>query len=93
MAIFQFFRLNEHKEFNYTPLFYDKEKEEFNERVRKIEEEMGIKKPSGEYQKGIRRGTLRENLHAGKKQNRAGSMRFFIILLILLAAAYLLIFR
>ncbi|MFO7657606.1 MAG: hypothetical protein R6W78_11100 [Bacteroidales bacterium] len=93
MAIFQFFKLDKHKEFNYTPLYYDKEKEEFNERVRRIEEEMGITKSSDGYKPGIKKGTLRENLHSSKRQNRTGSMRFFLILLILLAAAYLLIFR
>ena len=93
MAIFQFFRLNKHKEFNYMPLFYDKEKEEFNERVRRIEEEMGIKKNTQEFKPSIKRGTMREHIQNTRKQKRYSSMRLVFIIILLLALAYLLILR
>ena len=92
MAIFQFFKLNKHKEFNYMPLFYNKEKEEFNERVRRIEEEMGIKN-SNEFKPGIKRGTMREHIQNSRKQKGYSSVRLVAIIILLLALAYLLIFR
>ncbi len=92
MAIYQFFKLNKHKDFNYMPLFYDKDKEEFNERVRRIEEEMGIKN-SPDFKPGIRRGTMREHIQNSRKQSRYSSIRLVAIIIILLALAYLLIFR
>ena len=92
MAIFTFFKLNKHKEFSYTPLFYDKEKEEFNERVNRIKEELGIEN-SIEFKTNIRRGTMRHNVQETKRQNRSSSVRLIIIIVLLLALAYLFLFR
>lgn len=92
MAIFSFFKLNKHKQFEYKPLFYDKDKEEFNERVRRIEEEMGVHKGS-EYKPGIHRGTMRSYLQTAKKENRHGNLRLFLIVIFLLAVAYYLFLK
>lgn len=92
MAIIQFFRLNKAREFNYTPLFYNKEKEEFKERIRRIEEEMGIKNAAG-YNSGIRRGTMREHIQDSRRQKRYSSTRLVAIIIFLLALAYLILFR
>lgn len=92
MALPSFFKLNKHKEFNYVPIFYDKEKEEFNERVRRIEQEMGIKKDV-EFKSSIRRGTMREYIQRSRKQDRYSSLRLIIIFIFLLALVYLILFR
>ena len=92
MALPSFFKLNKHKEFNYVPIFYDKEKEEFNERVRRIEQEMGIKKDV-EFKSSIKRGTMREYIQRSRKQDRYSSFRLIIIFIFLLALVYLILFR
>jgi hypothetical protein len=44
-----FFKIPKHRVFNYKPRYYDAEKEELNERVRKIEDEIKQKNSGGEY--------------------------------------------
>ncbi len=92
MALPSFFRINKHKEFNYNPIFYDKEKDEFEERVRRIEQEMGIKKDI-EFRSSIKRGAMREYIQRSRKQDRYSSLRLVIIFIFLLALAYLILFR
>ncbi len=92
MALPSFFKLNKHKVFNYVPIFYDKKKEEFNERVRRIEQELGIKKDL-EFRSSIKRGAMREYIQRSRKQDRYSSLRLIIIFIFLLALAYLILFR
>jgi hypothetical protein len=92
MALPSFFKLNKHKEFNYVPIFYDKEKEEFNERVKRIEQEMGIKKDV-EFRSSIKRGAMRDYIKHSRKQDRYSSLRLVIIFVFLLALVYLILFR
>ncbi len=92
MALPRFFKLNKHKEFNYVPIFYDKEKDEFNERVRRIEQELGIKKDM-EFRSSIKRGAMRDYIQHSRKQDRYSSLRLVIIFIFLLALVYLILFR
>ena len=92
MALPSFFKQNKHKDFNYVPIFYNKEKEEFNERVKRIEQEMGIKKDM-EYRSSIKRGAMRDYIQNSRKQDRYSSFRLVIIFIFLLALVYLLLFR
>jgi len=92
MALPSFFKLNKHKDFNYVPIFYDKEKDEFNERVKRIEQEMGIKKDM-EFRSSIKRGAMRDYIQRSRKQDRYSSLRLVIIFIFLLALAYLILFR
>lgn len=92
MALPRFFKLNKHKEFHYVPLFYDKDKEEFNERVRRIEQELGIKKDV-EFKSSIKRGAMRDHIQNSRKQDRYSSLRLIIIVIFLLALAYLILMR
>jgi len=87
MGLFSFFKPQKVRHFEYKPLFYDKEKEEFNERVKRIEEEMGLHKDIS-YRSGIQRGTFRSYLKTEKKKKRASSIRLIIILLILMLFFY-----
>ncbi len=90
--MFTFFRLNKHKQFEYKPLFYDQQKEEFQERVRRIEEEMGVHKNT-EYKSTLRRGAMRSYLQTSRRKDRYGSIRLIVIVLLLLALAYYLFLK
>lgn len=44
-----FFKIPKHRVFNYKPVYYDAEKEELKERVRKIEDEINQQNSNSEY--------------------------------------------
>jgi len=44
-----FFKIPKHRVFNYKPIYYDAEKEELTERVRKIEDEVKQQNTNDEY--------------------------------------------
>ncbi|MEE4196582.1 MAG: hypothetical protein V2I54_02970 [Bacteroidales bacterium] len=93
MAI-KFFHTPKNKKFNYTPRYYDEEKEELERRIRQIKRELGVKdldesdKPYIPHIKGQMRGVFKRK-HEEKK--RANS-RLIIILIILLALVYFLLY-
>ena len=91
MGVPKFFRTYKHKQFNYIPIYYDPEKEEFEERVRKLEEKYG-KAPEGEYKPGIQRGAMRKRGSYNAKAERGSSIRLIIIIALLLAIATYLIY-
>lgn len=83
-----------HKQFNYQPLYFDPEKEEKQERRRRIEYEMGIKreKTSG-YQTTITRGSMRSYFHKNEKARKQSNIRLVLIILFLFIVAYFILFR
>ncbi|HKL09121.1 MAG TPA: hypothetical protein VJ896_10120 [Bacteroidales bacterium] len=93
MAI-RFFHTPKNKQFKYSPLYYDEQKEELDRRVRQIKREMGVNdldesgKPYIPNIKGQMRGVFKRK-HEEKK--RANS-RLLIILIVLLALVYFLLF-
>ncbi len=90
MALFNFFKLSKNRQFTYNPLFYDKQKEEFEQRVRSIEQEMGIHKDA-EFKSSLKRGAMRSYLQTSRKKDKYSSLRLILILVILLALAYYLL--
>ncbi len=94
MAIIRFFRLPKHKQFNYQPLYYNPEKEEKEERKKRIEHELGIKRePSDSYRSTIRRGSMRSYFHKNEKARKQSNIRLVLIILFLFFVAYLILFR
>lgn len=89
MDLPRFFRTYKHRQFNYIPLYYDRQKEELKERIRRIEQEESGKN-EGEYQKSIIRGSFRHVSGYRAKANRASALRTVFIILILLALVLLL---
>ena len=86
MDLPRFFRNYKHRQFNYIPVYYDQQKEELNERIRRIKkEESGEKQEEGEYKKSIIRGSFRHAAAYRAKANRASAIRTLLIILILLA--------
>ncbi len=94
MGIPSLFKTPRHRQFNYRPLYYNQQKEELQERIRKIEQEMGVKKPdeSG-YRTGIQRGQMRGHFRDTKRLKKQSNVRLLIILLALFALAYYLVYN
>jgi hypothetical protein len=69
---FSFFKIPEHKRFEYTPRVWDPAKEEREERIKRIQEEMGIRniasggKPYVPNIKGSFRKEYEQNKRGGK---------------------------
>jgi hypothetical protein len=85
----KFFRTYKNKQFNYMPLYYNQQKEEMEERVRRIESELQGKS-TGQYKPGIIKGSFKHLHSMRKRSNRVSSFRLILIITILLALAYFL---
>ena len=94
MGIPRFIKLPGHKQFNYTPRYWDPEKEAREERIRQIKQEMGMEVPTDPNRTTIRRGSFRTTGQKHKvKANRSSNIRLLIILAVLLFLAYLIFYR
>ena len=86
----KFFRTYKNKQFNYIPLYYNRQKEELEERIKRIENELQGGK-TGDFKPGIIKGSFKR-LHSIREQsNRASSFRLILIIMFLLALAYYLL--
>jgi hypothetical protein len=94
MGLPRFIKLPGHKEFNYTPRYWDPEKEARNDRIRQIKQEMGVEVPIDPNRSTIKRGSFRT---AGKKAkvkaSRTSNIRLLVILAILFLLAYIIFYR
>ncbi len=94
MGIPRFIKLPSYNRFNYSPRYWDPEKEEREERIRQIKQEMGIKIPTDPTRTTIKRGSFRQASKKTKvKATRSSNIRLVVILGILLFVAYLILFR
>ena len=87
----QFIKLPDHTRFEYRPLYYDKRKEDLDEKVNKFKKqkellEKGNYKPEikGKFVSSFNRG-------ATKKQKKAANIRLTIIIVFTAAIAYFVI--
>ncbi|RLD50335.1 MAG: hypothetical protein DRI97_17185 [Bacteroidetes bacterium] len=94
MGLPRFIKLQGNKQFSYSPIYWDPEKEARDERIRGIKQEMGVEVPSDPNRSTIKRGSFRT---AGKKAkvkaSRTSNIRLLVILAILLLLAYLIFYR
>ncbi len=90
MGIPRFFKLPKHKVFNYDPIYYDERKEKREERIRMIEQEMGIKKD--EITRTLSKGSFSVHFERKRKSQRYSNMRLIILIVFLLFVAYYLFF-
>lgn len=92
--VIKFFHTPKNKRFNYSPRYYDEQKEELERRVRQIKRELGVEelsdsdKPYIPNIKGQMRGVFKRNREEQKRSN----IRLAIILVILLTVIYFLLF-
>ena len=93
MAI-KFLHTPKNKQFKFIPRYYDKQKEELENRIQKIKREMGVEnledsdKPYVPNVKGQMRGYFNKNI----EQKRKSTIRLIIILIVLFAIVYLLLY-
>ena len=96
MALPQLFRTYRHKVFNYTPLYYDQEKDELESRIKKAEAEAHAEMKQGDkgvYRSTITRGSMRGYLKQTKRAKKQSNVRLVVIILFLLIIAYYLFLR
>ena len=94
MGMPRFIKLPGHNQFNYSPRYWDPEKEARDARIRQIKQEMGIEVPFDPNRSTIKRGSFRQVRQKAKvKANRSSNIRLLVILAILFLIAYLIFFK
>jgi hypothetical protein len=83
----KFFRTYKHKVFHYIPIYYNQQKEELEERIKRIESDLKGE-PSGDYKPSRIKGAFKNIRSERKRADRVSSVRLIIIIFILLAIAY-----
>ena len=91
MGIPRFFKLPQHKQFHYEPIYYDERKEKLEERIRAIEQEYGINK-GGESVRNLRKGSFSNHYTRNRKAQRYSTTRLIIIIVFLAFISYYLFF-
>jgi len=84
-----FFKLNKHRQFTYKPIFYDPQKEEFEERVKKVKAELGMFYNELPYVPKFTRGSFRKYSKVLNKEYKKSLIRIIVITLILILLVYL----
>ena len=92
MGIPRFFKLPQHKQFHYEPIYYDERKEKLEERIRQIEAEYGIKPEDGPA-RTIGKGSFNHFYDRKRKAQKYSSTRLVLIILFLLFVSYFLFFH
>jgi len=91
MGIPSFFKVPQHRQFHYEPIYYDERKERLEERIREIEQQYGIK--NGEQsERAIRKGSFSHYYDRRKKTQRFSTTRLIIIIAFLIFISYYLFF-
>ena len=95
MGIPRFFKIPTPKRFNYNPIYWDPGKEDREQRVRAIKQEMGIDVELGKKSSTITRGSFRQNTTSKTRSraNRDSNRRLILIVIVLLLLAYILLYR
>jgi hypothetical protein len=91
MGIPRFFKIPQHRQFHYEPIYYDERKERLEERIREIEAEYGIKH-GDQPLRTIRKGSFSNYYGRKKKAERYSTVRLIIIILFLAFISYYLFF-
>jgi hypothetical protein len=94
MALPSLFKIPRHRQFSYSPLYYNPQREKLQERIKNIEAEMGVKREDAEkYVPRIEKGQMRGYFHKIKRQKKQSNIRLLIILFVLFFLAYLLFYQ
>ena len=98
--MFFFYNNRKPRQFNYKPILFNPEKDEFNERVHKVKKEMGVIEDT-EYKPTIKGEFIRNTDHVRRKVNKEGSsgksntnrnIKLIIFLVVLIVVSYILYF-
>ena len=99
--MFFFYNNRKPRQFNYKPILFDPDKDEFKERVMKVHKEMGVVEDS-EYKPTIRGEFIRNTSHLRRKVNKEEStgksnskrnVTLIIFLVVLIVVGYIIYFR
>ena len=90
MGFFNFFGDDEHRVFNYKPMYYDKEKEERMRKFRAVDGSMDAEKKDGEYVPGTYiHGAFRDGAYQSTRNRMKSAHTVIGIVTLLLIAAVL----
>ena len=97
MNLFPFFRQPTPRRFDHKPIYYDKQKEEREERIKRVKKELGMTDENNEkkdYEQRLR-GSFKEAVPGGSSREKMAKtnrtvMIIFIVLLIVVLIAYFL---
>ena len=90
MGFFNFFGDDEHRVFNYKPMYYDKEKEERMRRFKAVDGSMDAEKKDGEYVPGTYlHGAFRDGAYQSTLNRMKSAHTVIGIVTLLLIAAVL----
>ncbi len=98
--MFFFYNNKKPRQFNYKPILFNPEKDEFNERVHKVKKEMGVIEDT-EYKSTIKGEFIRNTEHLRRKVNKEESsgkpntsrnIKLIIFLVVLIVIGYILYF-
>ena len=94
MGLPRFIKLPGYKQFDYSPRYWDPEKEEREQRIRQIKHEMGVDMPLNPNRTTIKRGSFRHAKQKAKvKASQNSNIRLLIILAVLFLIAYFIFLR
>ena len=92
MRVPHFSKINRHRNFDYTPMYYNPQKEELDNRVKAIQQEMGGESDDEGVDREVRlRAQFKQNTEtlSYKSKNRSSSIRMMIILGLILYFGYI----
>jgi hypothetical protein len=76
MALFSFYNVRKPRQFNHKPIYWDPRKEALDERVRKVEIEMGVREETtDDYKPNIKGSFVAGTTHLRKSRARGDSMQ------------------
>ena len=100
MALFSFYNVRKPRQFNHKPIYWDPRKEALDERVRKVEVEIGVREETQEeYTPHIKGAFVAGMSHLRKSRARGDDMRNrtsknmrLLLILVVLAAIFWVLF-
>lgn len=88
MAIFNFFKTPQVRQFHYVPRFYDPEKEAYEMRKKRILQELKEEKGESEYKPKLRKGFLSEKRKTSSAKRDETVFKYVIYGIIIIALVY-----
>lgn len=89
-----FFKTTKPKQFNYTPRYYDPDKEALKEREQQIKQEMGLTDGDDTPRVSLIKGQMRRQFEQNRRSRAKGksTLRLIVIIAVLLLLVYFMIY-
>lgn len=90
MALIRLFRVPKHRTYDYKPRYWDQDKEELHDRIKKIEEAKakGIEGMRDRVRAGLQSARVRD-YQAMRAQTIRSNVRLIVVVVVLIALTYL----